>query len=135
MLLFRRLKQPTLLFQVDACGALLSAISVGLVLPSFPNYIKMPELILHLLAGVAVLFALYSAVCALWAGQRWRQLLSIICIANMLYASATMLLVGYYFQNLSVWDVLYFSGELVVIGLLVWLEIAAIQSAKSHRTS
>jgi len=56
-------KYPHKLFLIDACGALLTAVLVGMVLPAFPHYILMPTSILQSLAAVAGVFALYSAAC------------------------------------------------------------------------
>lgn len=109
---------PRQLFRLDALGALLTALLLGVVLPAFQPLFGMPVNVLHVLAGIAVVFFLYSLSCHFRAGEKWRPLLRAIALANLAYCFLTMGLVVYWWEQLTVLGVLYFVGEAgIVLGL------------------
>jgi hypothetical protein len=114
---------PRRIFLMDSIGAMLSAFLLGGVLTNFEDSFGMPRLQLYFLALIAVLFAVYSMVCHLLAGARWKPLLKVIAIANLAYCGLTMGLVIFFFERLTPLGIAYFVGELVVIGVLVGMEL------------
>jgi peptidoglycan/LPS O-acetylase OafA/YrhL len=121
---------PKKLFLTDSLGALLTAFLLMTLLVTFNEQFGMPLNILYVLATVACAFALYSMCCYLFVGNKWKQSLRFIAIANLLYCCATMILVIYFYQSLTPLGVIYFAAEIVVISLLVMIEFKTISYNK-----
>lgn len=117
----RFLAQPRHVFLADSLGAMLSA-ALLLVLAQWPSVVGMPHPVLYVLAGLAGVFAVYSMGCYFFAGRHWRPWLSAIAIANLVYACLTTGLCLYYFQRLPLLGLLYFSAEVLVLGVVVYVE-------------
>ena len=115
-------KQPRQLFLVDAWGAVLSAFLLGIVLVRLQAFFGMPQTVLYGLSLVACTFATYSFVCYWCRPQHWRFYLSIIATANLMYCCVTVGLVLYLHQALTIWDHLYFIGELPILASLIYIE-------------
>lgn len=115
-------KHPGRIFIVDGCGAVVSAICLGIIIPMFQDSFGMPLQILHLLALIALVFAFYSFTCYFFSFENWKPLLRIIMTANALYCILTAGLVFYYFPVLTILGLTYFVLEMIVICLVIWLE-------------
>lgn len=113
---------PRKLFLVDSAGALLTAFLTGVILVMFRDFFGMPKWALIILSLTALLFAVYSLSCYFFSGRHWRICLQIIAIANLLYCCATAGLVIFFYSILSIFGVLYFVGEILLIGILVSIE-------------
>jgi hypothetical protein len=111
------------LFFIDATGAVVSAIALGMILPAFQSYIGLPVGTLYQLAVPAVLFALYSGSCFLRNLQHPGPWLAGIGLLNLGYVFYT----GYFlFQNQSQVQPLgwaYFIGELLIVITLATVEL------------
>lgn len=123
-----RFLRPPGIFLLDGSGALISAFSLGILLPLFQEFIGMPLEILWILAGIAALFALYSLTCYRAAGDKWKRLLTLIAIANGAYAILSLALVVIHFDMLKIWGLLYFGGEILILIGLITLEIKTIRA-------
>jgi hypothetical protein len=115
-------KHPRRIFIVDGIGAIVSAICLGLILPFFQDSFGMPPGILYLLALVAVVFAVYSFTCYKFISGNRRPFLKLIILANVLYCGLTIVMMLYFFKQLTTWDLIYFILESVVIIVLINLE-------------
>lgn len=113
---------PRKLFLVDSAGALLTAFLTGVILVMFRDFFGMPKWVLIILSLTALLFAVYSLSCYFFSGRHWRICLQIIAIANLLYCCATAGLVIFFYSSLSIFGVLYFVGEILLIGIIVSIE-------------
>ena len=113
---------PRKLFLVDFAGALLTAFLTGFILVMFLDFFGMPKWVLIILSVIALLFAVYSLSCYFFARRHWRICLQIIAIANLLYCCATAGLVIFFYSSLSIFGVLYFVGEILLMGILVSIE-------------
>lgn len=102
-------------FLFDALGALLSALLLGLVLPSLQAYVGMPVSVLHFLAGIACIFLLYSSVCYFFVREGWLPFLKAIIAANSIYIIISVGLIFYHFQQLTSWGITYFVLEIIVL--------------------
>jgi hypothetical protein len=60
--------------------------------------------------------------------RNWRPSLKAIIIANTGYCILTLLLVVYYSQQLSIWGILYFILEAIVVGAVVYLEVKLLSA-------
>jgi hypothetical protein len=110
------------IFLADAVGAILSAFFLGIILPLFSDFFSMPIQILHALALIAVVFAIYSFTCYFFAAKNWKFLLKIIMTANAMYCLLTAGLVVYYYPVLTLLGVIYFVLEIIVICFVIWME-------------
>lgn len=120
------IENPQKLFLLDGFGAVLSAIFLGVVLVQWNSYFGMPVDILKLLAGIALVFALYSLGNYLFLSKKWRPFLIAIAIANTVYCGLTLGLVIYYYKVLTSLGMLYFVLEMMIIVILVSVERRAI---------
>lgn len=110
------------LFLMDACGALISAILLGLVLARFESLFGMPSHILYLLSVIAGFFAIFSFLSYLLVSEKQKTFLQIIAIANLLYAVLSIILVFYFYNCLTGFGLFYFIAEILVIAFLAILE-------------
>lgn len=117
-------------FLIDAIGALLSTLMLGVVLVHFESYIGMPESALCPLAFVAALFTIYSGICHFIVNSKWKPCLRIIAMANALYCFASIIVVTYHYEQLTTLGMIYFLGEFAVISIIVTAEYKLIKRAK-----
>lgn len=115
---------PRQLFLLDGIGALLSALSLGLVLTRYQQLIGMPLSTLRGLSGAACVFATYSLTCATLAPARWDRLLAGIGIANLSYCAATVLLLYVHASAMRPLGWLYFLAELAIVVPLAVFELS-----------
>lgn len=116
---------PKHIFLLDGLGALLSAFLLGVILTSFEPIFGMPLKVLYGLAALACLFAVYSFWNYVRFKENWRPYLRGIAIVNLLYCGLTAALVIYFRQELTMWGVLYFLLEMLIIIALATLEFNA----------
>lgn len=91
-------------------------------MPRVESMFGMPANVLLLLSVVACIFCMYSFLCYLFLKARWRVYLRIIAFANLLYCCTTLALVVYFQKVLTLFDVVYFGLEIIVISCLTILE-------------
>lgn len=115
--------QPKTLFLIDGLGALLSAFLLGVVLTSFEEFFGMPRIVLYSLSFLAVLFAVYSSLCYLKTPENWPTYLKTIAILNLLYCFVTIGLVFHFFEQLTMFGIIYFVCEIFVILTLASIEL------------
>jgi hypothetical protein len=115
------------LLLVDGVSALISATSLGLLIPAFHSHFRVPLETFYLLAAIAVVFSFYSLSCYAFSGSKWRIFLGVIAIANLSYCVLTGWLIFAYLQDVSVQAMTYFIAEiLLVVCLSIWeLKVAS----------
>ena len=114
------------IFLIDGIGALLTAISLGIILPYFVGLFNMPKSVLIILALIATGFAIYSFLCYFFVLINWKFYLSIIIYANSIYCVATILCMFYFYNQLKQFDIVYFLCEILIILVLVLYELKLI---------
>lgn len=114
---------PRTIFLIDGLGALVSAAMLGLVLPRLGGIFGMPLRMLNVLAVIPIIFAAYSLLCFAIKPLKWSFYLTIIAIANLLYCCLTVGCLIWFQHQLTVWDYLYFVGEIVVVVVLAVYEL------------
>ncbi len=117
---------------LDALGATVSAVSLGLILPALDDFIGMPRVALIPLALIAAVFALTSMAGAL----RLLELsparhLKRIAFANLLYCLVTIGCLFAFSTELMLFDYLYFVGEVLLVMLLAMKELNLARNAKT----
>ncbi|UXE65915.1 MAG: hypothetical protein KA713_15815 [Chryseotalea sp. WA131a] len=118
---------PKKLFLVDSVGAFMTAFFLAVVLPTFEEYVGMPKKILVPLSTIALVYALYSALCYYFTDQNWRLFLKSLCIANLLYCFLTTGLLILFYSSLTTLGVMYFLIEIALIGVLITIERKALK--------
>lgn len=118
------------LFLIDAIGALVSALMLGLILPGFHEYIGLPVIILRFLAAPAFIFFLYSTSCYFFSAKNRATLLQVIAFANLLYCLVTATLLLYHFDHLLLLGWIYFTGEIAIVFSLSRIEWKAAQNSQ-----
>ena len=122
--MFKLITKPYQLFLVDSLGAFITA-ALTLLLTQFKQ-IGMPHKILMWLAGVALLYSIYSFTCYRFKPVNWRPYLKIIMLANVLYCCATITLLYYFYETVTAWDLAYFISEIGIVCGVVYLESKAV---------
>lgn len=122
--------KPRNLFLLDSMGALLSAIMLGLVLTRYENFFGMPSDVLHILAIIPCVFALYSFLCFLIETKNKRLFLSIIAAANLLYCCLTMSYIFNFYSKITIGGLIYFVGEIIIVVVLALYELKIVKNLK-----
>lgn len=115
--------KPYRMFLIDGIGAVVSAVLLGGVLASFESTFGMPADVLHGLAAVACVFAVYSFFSFIRKPDNWQPFLRVIAILNAVYCCVTIGLVIHFYGQLSLLGILYFGGEVILVLSLVGVEL------------
>ena len=118
--------KPKNIFLLDGFGALLTTLLIFFVLRTFNDFFGLRKSTLEYLAALALVFSIYSVSCFFLVSNHWKSFLKIICTANILYCVLTIGILFYHYQNISIFGIAYFLGEIIVIAGIVFLEIKAI---------
>ncbi len=113
---------------MDAIGALVSSIFLGLVLTSMQYLIGMPLNNLYVLAGIAVFFLCYSSVCFLGVQSNWKPFLAGIAMMNFLYSILTLSLMVIHYNEMTLLGLSYFIIEIIILWIVVGIEYKAISA-------
>ncbi len=114
---------------IDGIGAIVSSVFLGLVLPAIVQYIGLPVDVLKFLASIAVMFAVYSLSTHWLVKSGHSKFLIIIAIANLLYCGLTLGVMILYIDEITLWGLLYFIGEILLILGLVSMEFKTVRAA------
>lgn len=121
------LAKPKNIFLIDAVGALITFALLFLVLRPFNAFFGLSKATLEYLSLLALTFSIYSFTCFFLAKNKWKLYLKIICTANILYCILTFGILLSNYKSISIFGIIYFLGEIVVIAGLVFLKIKAIR--------
>lgn len=116
---------PRKLFLVDAIGALVSVLFLGVVLVYLEDKIGMTKNVLYILASLPIFFASYSFSCYLFLNNNWSPFIKGIAIMNFLYSLLTIGILFFYDHNLTVLGWTYFVVELIILFVLIRIEFKA----------
>lgn len=119
--------KPKNIFLIDAVGALITFILLFLVLRTLNTFFGLSKTTLEYLSLIAFIFSIYSFACFFLIKNNWKLYLKIICTANILYCILTFGILLYDYESISIFGIIYFLGEIVVIAGLVFLEIKTIK--------
>jgi hypothetical protein len=124
-------KSPKRLFLIDGLGAFITAFVIFFILRPFHEYIGLSPVLLLLLSIIAFMFSFYSFINFFFFQKNWIPYLRIIGIANTMYCLLTASLMLHYFHSLKIVGLLYFTLEIVVIAILIWIEFKTIKTIRS----
>jgi O-antigen/teichoic acid export membrane protein len=113
--------RPENAFLIDGIGAAFSALLLIIIIVPFESFFGFPSDVAVSLAILPIVFCVYSLTCHFTKPKYWSIFLRSIAICNLLYCVLTITLVMYFFQQLSVFGILYFLIEkFIVIPLAIW---------------
>lgn len=111
------------LFLVDAIGALVSAVMLGIVLVHWQPLIGISTQTLYFLAALPCFFMMHSYYRYLTALDTWRRPLQIVAIANLLFCALTSVLMIYHKDQITELGMLYFIVEIIIVMTLSILQL------------
>ena len=120
------------IFVWDGIGAVLSALTLGLVLPTFQAWIGMPVRILHQLAYFACVYALYDFCCVRWSNKKNPKWLCIVVIANISHTLLTIFYLLSYINQITFIGMMYFMIEILIVWWIVYYEICIVKDVLSN---
>lgn len=121
-------KSPRQMLLLDGVGALVSSASAWLMFLN-PHWVGLPTDSLFKMAIAASLFSIYSLCAFRFASSKISVWLGVICTLNGFYACAAIYLMSYFIFEITLFGLLYFSIELLVLLAVITLEIATIRRA------
>ena len=99
---------------------LISTSTKSPLIAPFKSFFGFPAFAAINLAALPVIFSIYSLSCY-WSKSKSAIYLKIISIANLTYCLITVGLVIYYFTKITIFGIVYFLIEkMIVIPLAVW---------------
>lgn len=114
---------PRRAFVIDGVGALVSAIALGLVFPSFAGQLGTTRPALSVLAVLPVVFALYDVACVLLRPSRWQIALRVIAVANASYPPISIAVLLWDGVALTALGEAYFAIEIAIVWTLALLQL------------
>jgi hypothetical protein len=116
-------KKPREIFLIDAIGAFLTTLFLGtMILLKSKLQLGMPSKTIVFLAFVGASFSIYSFWCSFFIKNKWQFFLKIIVIVNSCYCILTLGLLIFFYNQLTLLEMIYFSVELFVLILLIIFE-------------
>jgi hypothetical protein len=113
---------PKKIFLIDGAGALLTALTLIFAPVLLPGIFGLPQANTLLLGSIAVCFAVYSLYNYVrFNPTRWKLLLRIIALANLAYCLLSLVVLLYFYKQVTVIGWIYFIGEIaIIIALFLW---------------
>lgn len=107
---------------IDACGALLSALSLGLVLPLCSAEVGATAAALRTLAAVALIYLLFDVACLIAGPRHAPFALAVIAVANAVFPVFTAAVFTADGLDLTRLGVAYVGGETLIVWTLAVVE-------------
>ena len=124
---------PRKLFLTDALGALLTAVLLwGPVRNQYTHFGLDPS-VASGLALIASLLFIYSFSCYCFLKTAWTPFLSALAGINFFYCVLTLILICTQ-PGVKPLGIAYFTGELLIICLLVYIELRTARVLKTQRS-
>lgn len=114
---------PGTLFLLDGLGAALTTFSLYFILRPYYDYMGIPPSPLTYLSGISLVYCAYSVSCYSLLEHHWTRYLRILSIANILYCFVTIAFLYSYYIELTPIACAYFLAEILIVGLLAYLEL------------
>lgn len=118
------------LFLIDGIGALVSAISLGVVLVQLEEYFGIPVSALYILAALPCLFALYDFYCYFKLKENLGSYLKGIAIVNLLYCALSIGFAFYHQSSITWLGWTYIVLEISIVATLALIELKATRNQR-----
>lgn len=115
--------KPRVLFLVDAIGALTTFTSLCLISWILNSYLNVPFKELHFMIFYVLCLFIFSTFCSLFIKRYFSLFIKIIAYFNITYCFLTLLILFNHYSQISLVGFIYFSIEIFVISLLVYIEL------------
>jgi peptidoglycan/LPS O-acetylase OafA/YrhL len=122
---------PKRLLQVDAAGALATAVTTGCLLAPQIIPTGLPAPILYSMAAAAGCFFLIGSATSILCSE-YRTPLRWLAILNTAYCVTTIMLCISFSKSLTHWGWIYFPIETMIVGILVYFEWTVSRPAEEH---
>lgn len=119
----RLLTNPKKLLLIDGCGAIISALLLGVVLVRFEKYVGIPPATLYLLAVFPIMFAIYDLFSYLQSHNKQPLLLKGIAFLNYIYCCLSIGVAFYHYETLTTLGWIYILIETLIIMILATWEL------------
>ena len=113
---------PKKIFLMDALGAAVSAILLGVVLVKLERVFGIPESTLYFLAAFPILFILYDLFCLTKNKNDLGPLLKAIAVMNMMYCCLSIGTAFYHLKTITFFGYLYILIEVIITFTLAVFE-------------
>lgn len=129
--LFKKIEsQPKNILLLDGIGAIVSTIILFIIYFFYRKTFGLEEKMFFPLAVFAVSLSIFSISCFCFLSKNFIKLLKIISVANLVYCLLILIFLINFEKELTIVGKIYFSVELIVISLLVFLEIKLIRKTE-----
>lgn len=115
---------PRSLLLLDAAGALVSALLLGIVLPFYQPVFGIPVSVLHWLALPPLLFVAFDLYAIRFGQAGPRRFLRIIAAANLAYCGLSLALAFAHYGELTGLGWGYLITEIVIVVVLAGVEFS-----------
>ena len=119
----RLLTNPKKLLLIDGCGAIISALLLGVVLVRFEKYVGIPPATLYLLAVFPIMFAIYDLFSYLQSHNKQPLRLKGIAFLNYIYCCLSIGVAFYHYETLTILGWIYILIETLIIMILATWEL------------
>ena len=116
------IKNPKRLLLIDILGALITTILLLLVVKNFNQFFGITPSQINTLAIIAFLICSFGTVCWFKNKKNWKPILLILASFNLLYCLTTFWVLNSS-TNLTIYGIVYFLIEILIILVLAFLEI------------
>ena len=113
---------PKKIFLMDALGAAVSAILLGVVLVKLERVFGIPESTLYFLAAFPILFILYDLFCLTKNKNDLGPFLKLIAVVNITYCCLSIGMTIYHLNTITIFGYLYILIEVIITFTLAIFE-------------
>lgn len=123
---------PKYILLIDATGALISSLIIGLGAFCFSDILGMPKKVLTILSIIPIFYFIYSLTCYFreYQSQKLSHQLKIIALANLTYCVLTTFLLFYNLPKITTLEFVYFTLEIIIITTLSFIELKFTKKIK-----
>jgi hypothetical protein len=116
-------EKPKTLFLIDGVGALMTALSLIVIVREFIEYFGMSKNEVNYLSLLAFCFCMYSAICYMFLKSNFLPFIRFVGIANSSYCALIIGLMIRYKSSITVIGIIYFLVEIIIICCLSYVEL------------
>lgn len=123
-------ESPIDILKIDAVGACVSAIMLGLVLPRLHDLFGIPLEMLYFLAAHPVFFVLLDI---LFISRKRLQVpgLKVIALLNAMFCAASLALMLAHLSSIKLLGIAYLIGEICLVLCIAWVEWMAYRRLRT----
>ena len=129
------INNPKKLFVIDALGATVSSILLGVVLVKLESVFGIPPNTLYFLAAFPILFMLYDLFCLTKNKNDLGPFLKIISVVNIVYCCLSIGMAIYHFKTITIFGYLYILIEAIITFTIAIFEYKIANKLAENKTS